>query len=250
LQTTCGFYPFSNGLELEIEPMNRILFLDNSLDDDPYQPLSYWDPLLLFPYDLFRVSAGELPHELESYSHILITGSAASVLDDTEWMQVEIDLIQKAERKGKVILGSCFGHQIIARSLFGMDAVRKREKPEIGWPDIQIVCSDALLGESGRTLHSFIFHYDEVCALPEEKASIIARSKECDILAFKVKERPVWGIQPHFEMGIVQSLRYIDNFKGNQVPDRQIFFSAVEYMPKDSGWVIPLMKAFHETHPV
>jgi GMP synthase-like glutamine amidotransferase len=250
LQTTCGFYPFSKGLELEIEPMNRILFLDNSLDDDPYQPLSYWDPLLLFPYDLFRVSAGELPHELESYSHILITGSAASVLDDTEWMQAEVDFIQKAVNKGKVILGSCFGHQIIARSLFGMDAVRKREKPEIGWPDIQIVCSDALLGESGRTLHSFIFHYDEVCALPEEKASIIARSKECDILAFKVKERPVWGIQPHFEMGIVQGLRYIDNFKGNQVPDRQIFFSAAEYMPKDSGWVIPLIKAFHETHPV
>ena len=68
-------------LELEIEPMNRILFLDNSLDDDPYQPLSYWDPLLLFPYDLFRVTVGEWPHELDSYSHILITGSAAGVLE-------------------------------------------------------------------------------------------------------------------------------------------------------------------------
>jgi GMP synthase-like glutamine amidotransferase len=187
---------------------------------------------------------------LDSYSHILITGSAASVLDDTEWMQAEVDLIRKAVNRGKVILGSCFGHQIIARALFGLDAVRKREKPEIGWPDIQIVSSDPLFGESGRTIHSFIFHNDEVCTLPPEKAVIIARSKQCDILVFKIKDRPVWGTQPHFEMGIVQSLRYIDKVKGNQVPDRQSFFSSAEYMPKDSGWVIPLMKRFHETRPV
>jgi GMP synthase-like glutamine amidotransferase len=230
--------------------MNRILFLDNSLPDDLYLPLNYWESLLLFPYEVFRVSIGELPHELDSYSHILISGSAASVLDDTEWMQAEVALIQNAVNKGKVILGSCFGHQIIARSLFGMDAVRKREEPEIGWPDIQIISSDSLFGESGRTIHTFIFHYDEVCTVPEEKATIIARSKECDILAFKIKDRPVWGVQPHFEMGIVQSLRYIDKVKGDQVPERQIFFSAAQYMPKDSGWVIPLMKRFHEIRPV
>ena len=230
--------------------MNRILFLDNSLPNDAYRPLIYWEPLLLFPYDLFRVSVGELPHELDSYSHILISGSAASVLDDTEWMQAEVALIQNAVNKGKVILGSCFGHQILARSLFGMETVRKREKPEIGWPDIQIVSSDSLFGDSGRTIHTFIFHYDEVWTVPEEKATIIARSKECDILAFKIKDRPVWGVQPHFEMGIVQSLRYIDKVKGDQVPERQIFFSAAQYMPKDSGWVIPLIKRFHDTQPV
>lgn len=230
--------------------MNRILFLDNSIDDDAYQPLIYWEPLLLFPYDLLRVSAGESPPELDSYSHILITGSAASVLDDSEWMRAEVDLIRKAVNKGKVILGSCFGHQLIARSLFGMAAVRKRENPEIGWPDIQILSSDPLFGESGRTIHSFIFHYDEVCKVPQEKATIIARSKQCEVLAFKVRNKPVWGVQPHFEIGIVQGLRYLDSVKDGPVPDKHIFFSSSQHMPKDSGWIIPLMKAFHETHPV
>ncbi|MGD2184732.1 MAG: type 1 glutamine amidotransferase [Desulfobacterales bacterium] len=230
--------------------MNRILFLDNSTDDDVYQPLTYWEPLLLFPYELFRVSAGQWPDGIDSYSHILITGSTASVLEDTAWMQKEATLIRDAVTKGKVILGSCFGHQIIARSLYGLDAVRRRAKPEIGWPDIQIVSSDALLGESGRTIHTFVFHYDEVCALPEENAKVIARSEESDILAFKVRGRPVWGVQPHFEMGIVQGLKYLENVKGDQVPDKQIFFSAAQYMPKDSGRVIALMKAFHETHTV
>ena len=230
--------------------MNRILFLDNSLPNDLYHPLLYWESLLLFPYEVFRVSMGEFPPELDSYSHILISGSAGSVLDDTDWMQAEVDLIHEAVNKGKVILGSCFGHQIIARALFGMDAVRKREKPEIGWPDIRIVSSDSLFGESGRTIHTFVFHYDEVCTVPQEKATIIARSEECGVLAFKIKDRPVWGVQPHFEMGIVQSLRYLDIVKGPQVPDKQIFFSDDQYMPQDSGWVIPLMKRFHETQPV
>ena len=230
--------------------MNRILFLDNSLHNDTYRPLIYWEALLLFPYDLFRVSAGELPHELDSYSHILITGSAASVLDDTAWMQAEVDLIQKAVNKGKVILGSCFGHQIIARSLFGLDAVRRREKPEIGWPNIQILTRDALLGESGRTINGFIFHFDEVCKVPEEQASIIARSADCEILAFKLKDRPVWGIQPHFEMGIVESIQLIDRSQEDEIPAKQYFFNSSENQPRDSGWIIPLMMAFHETQPV
>jgi hypothetical protein len=51
-------------------------------------------------------------------------------------------------------------------------------------------------------------------------------------------------------MGIVQSLRYIDKVKGDQVPDKKIFFSAAEYTPKDSGWVVPLIKRFHETRPI
>jgi GMP synthase-like glutamine amidotransferase len=230
--------------------MNRILFLDNSIQNDAYDPLTYWPPLLLFPYDVFRVSTGELPPELDSYSHILITGSAASVLDDAAWMKAEVELIQKAVDKGKVILGSCFGHQMIARSLFGMTAVRKRVTPEIGWPNIEIISGDTLFGKSGRTVNSFVFHYDEVCALPEEKAKIIARSDECDILVFKLKGKPVWGVQPHFEMGVVDGLGYIEKVKGKQVPDKQVFFSSDQHMPRDSSWVIPIMKAFHQTCPL
>ena len=46
-------------------------------------------------------------------------------------MQAEMDLIRTAVNQGKVILGSCFGHQIIAGALFGMGAVRSRKGPEI-----------------------------------------------------------------------------------------------------------------------
>ena len=229
--------------------MGRILFLDNSIDEDVYQPLTYWEPLLLFPFDLFRVSTGQWPDGLDSYSHILITGSTASVLDDKAWMQTEAALIRDAVDQGKVILGSCFGHQMIARSLFGLDAVRRRERPEIGWPQIHILAPDALLGKSGRTLNGFVFHFDEVCNLPAESATIIARSADCEILAFKLKGQPVWGIQPHFEMGIVEGIQIIDRAAGAGTPDKQDFFRSDEHRPRDSGWIIPLMKRFHETRP-
>ena len=230
--------------------MNRILFLDNAIEDDVYQPLTYWEPLLLYPYDLFRVSAGQWPDGLDSYSHLLITGSTASVLDDTDWMRNEAALIRDAVDKGKVILGSCFGHQMIARSLFGLDAVCRREKPEIGWPDIQILVNDAWLGDGGRTINAFVFHFDEVCNIPKPQADIIARSADCDILAFKLKNRPVWGIQPHFEMGIVEGIRIIDRSGADQIPGKEYFINNTENQPRDSGWIIPLMKMFHNTRPV
>jgi hypothetical protein len=62
--------------------MNRTLFLDNSIENDLYKPLSYWEPVLLFDFDSYRASAGEFPPGLDDYSHIFISGSSASVLDN------------------------------------------------------------------------------------------------------------------------------------------------------------------------
>ena len=122
--------------------MDRLLFLDNSIPDDLYHPLSYWQPLLLLPFDVCRVCAGELPAHPDEYSHIFISGSTASVLENSDWMQAEMELIREAVARGSVILGSCFGHQIIARALFGHQAVRRRSAPEIGWPDIEIMTKE------------------------------------------------------------------------------------------------------------
>ena len=230
--------------------MEKILFLDNTIDNDTYQPLTYWEPVLFFPFDLCRVSADERPSGLEEYSHVLITGSTASVLDDADWMQAEAELIRSAVNQGKVILGSCFGHQIIARALFGMQKVRRRKKPEIGWPDIEVLADDPLLGKAGRTINGFLFHYDEVCHLPDGDAAVIARSINCENLAFKLKDRPVWGIQPHFEIGIVEGLKYLDIVSGADVPGRQSYFTTRQDPPRDSGGIFPLMQAFHEARPL
>jgi GMP synthase-like glutamine amidotransferase len=230
--------------------MNRILFLDNSIQNDLYKPLSYWEPVLLFEFDSYRASAGELPDDLDAYSHIFISGSSASVLDNTDWINAEQELICRAVDRGKVILGSCFGHQIIARALFGDGAVRKRPALDVGWPEIEILADDALLGLAGSKIYGHVFHYDDVCRINENEANVIARSKACEILAFKLKGKPVWGIQPHFEMGIVEGLKFIEWANGEGIPDRSSLFDSIENYPRDSGWIIPLMKAYHQMRPL
>jgi GMP synthase-like glutamine amidotransferase len=230
--------------------MQKILFLDNAVENDTYDAARYWKPLLMYPHDLFRVALGEWPSDAHLYSHILTTGSSASVTDDLDWMQSEVELIRTAVLAGKVILGSCFGHQLIARALFGLDAVRVMQTPEIGWPDIEVVANDALLGKSDRILNGFVFHYDEVCRVPQDRATVIARSSTCGIHGFKLKDKPVWGIQPHFEMGIVEGLNYLDKVSGEHIPARRSLFESDASLPKDTGWIAPLMKAFHDTNPL
>lgn len=230
--------------------MDRILFLDNSIKNDLYKPLTYWEPVLLLDFDSYRASAGELPHDLDDYSHIFISGSTASVLDNADWIEAEQELIRTAVDQGKVVVGSCFGHQIIARALFGDGAVSKRRALDVGWPEIEILADDALLGEAGSKIYGYVFHYDEVCKIDENEATVIARSEACEILAFKLKDRPVWGIQPHFEMGIVDGLKFLELVKGEGVPDRPSLLNSVKNYPQDSGWIIPLMKAYHNARPL
>ena len=230
--------------------MDRILFLDNSIKGDLYKPLDYWEPVLMFDFDRYRASAGEFPGSLDKYSHIFLTGSTASVLDNTDWISAEQDLIRQAVDQGKVVAGSCFGHQIMARALFGEDAVRKRPALDAGWPQIEVLSDDALLGKAGSIIFGYVFHYDEVCKIDENRARVIARSDACEILAFKLKDKPVWGIQPHFEMGIIEGLKFLELLKHEGVPDRKACFASPDHYPRDSGWIVPFMRGFHSARPL
>jgi len=229
--------------------MNRIMFIDNSTNHDVYVPIEHWEPLLTFPVDVFHAcSNGGLP-DPEPYSHIIISGSEASVLGNDSWILDEEEFVRNAVKQGKAILGNCFGHQIIAKALFGPDKVQKRKIPEVGWHDVNVIQDDILLGESGRNLNGFIMHFDEVCNLPEEYVDVIASSSECETLAFKLKDKPVWGIQPHFEIGIVQGFFYINLLKEPGVPNRSFFINSDDKAPKDTGIIVQIVREFEKVQP-
>ncbi len=101
------------------------------------------------------------------------------------------------------MVGSCFGHQIIARALFGDGAVSKRPALDVGWPEIEILADDALLGKAGSKIHGYVFHYDEVFKINENEATIIARSEACEILAFKLKDGPSGAFSPILKWGLL-----------------------------------------------
>lgn len=224
----------------------KILILDNSIDEKNYSPISHWSPFLYHPIEVFRASRGELPHGVLQYSHIIITGSEASIVDTTDWLLREEELVCIAVDNDKAILGSCFGHQLIARALFGKDRVRRRERPDIGWSPIKIVVDDYLAGKGGDVQRSFNYHFDEVCNLPADETVVLAHSDECEVEAFRIKGKPVWGIQSHPEIGIGEALRLVDGIRKPGLPCSRDFISGEFPQPKDTGWIVRIMREFQK----
>ncbi|MBT7710948.1 MAG: type 1 glutamine amidotransferase [Deltaproteobacteria bacterium] len=229
--------------------MKRILFIDNSVDDI-YHPLDHFKGIFYLPYDVVHASSEVFPDDLSKYSHIVLSGSFASTLKNYSWQVRERKFIRKAADQGKVMMGVCHGHQLMGQAFFGPDAVGTRDHAEIGWPDIEVLEDDPLFGKSNTFVNAFSYHYDEVRKVDTGMADVIARSKECNVLAFRMKNRPVWGIQPHFELGYLQALALMDQIMGPGNPVKKSFITDVAKHPKDSGWIFPLFRSFQETDPL
>jgi GMP synthase-like glutamine amidotransferase len=218
--------------------MTRLLFVDNSETIPRYSPLEHWKPC--FPEEFRRVYApsGELEGlDLKDYSHILLSGSESSSLDEKGWMLEEEKLIRAAVAAKIPLLGSCFGHQLIAKAVFGRDAVRVRERAELGWKRVSVLIDDPLWGKKGETQSAFLFHYDEVVFVPPDQGVLVAESGECAVQSFKLRGAPAWGVQGHFEIGVTEGLRIL----------RETGYSVNEVQkvpPLDTGFVAPLMDRF------
>lgn len=145
--------------------------------------------------ETFYIKNMEEIESVDGYSHFIISGSEASVLERECWFEVLSSLIQKFVNANKPILGICFGHQFLAQFFCGKGVVRKAIQPELGWVDLTCEKNDTLfLGI--ESLKSFVLHYDEVVDL-DDRFDVIAHSHRCSIHAFRMRDRPVWGIQFH-----------------------------------------------------
>ncbi|MBN2134336.1 MAG: homoserine O-succinyltransferase [Acidobacteria bacterium] len=131
------------------------------------------------------------------YSHLIVGGSEASVLDDKEWYDPLKKIIDHFAEKNKPILGICFGHQFLVRCLAGKEYVKKSTTPEFGWGEIFVDRDNPLFNGIDK-LTSCLSHFDEVSALPENY-QVLAHSNGCEIQAFQVGEKLIWGIQFHPE---------------------------------------------------
>jgi GMP synthase-like glutamine amidotransferase len=215
------------------------LFVDNSDGSPLYSPFGHWKPF--FPEDFRSVdaAAGELAGiDLKDYSHILLSGSERCTLDEKDWMLEEEKFIRAAAAEKIPLLGNCFGHQLIAKALFGKDSVRVRPCAHMGWKEIRVVADDPLWGRRGETQSGFLFHYDEVVSVPPEKGTVVANSDEAAVQSFKVRDLPIWGVQAHFEIGVAEGVRLLRE-SGHSIDDVQ-----KGVPPLDTGFVVALMRRF------
>ena len=185
----------------------RLLIVDLSVNPAVYQPVEHWRPhieAMGVPVDVCRPPDGDVPEDLAPYSHAILTGSEASILADTEWILRACELTRALEARGVKLLGSCFGHQMLARALSGPAFVRRTPTPEFGWIEMRKTgggTQDPLGDALPDRCHVYTSHFDEVFPLPPGWERV-AETADCPYAVIRHTRGRAWGIQPHPEIGV------------------------------------------------
>lgn len=219
----------------------RVAIIDNSLDPSVYRPVDHWNRHLPVPADAFTAREGRFP-DPRAYSHLILTGSEASILERQTWVDKEAILVREAIRCGVSVLGSCWGHQLLAFALAGPRHVRRCAHPEIGWISVRITRESELLGPAGE-FFTFSVHFDEVCDLPKG-FEVLAETEACPVQAFRVQGKPVWGLQPHPEVDIASARRFLEDLIERGFKGMSWLKEALRSPARDSGLIERIVDAF------
>jgi len=158
---------------------------------------------------------GILPDDPREADLWVITGSRFGVLDDRAWIAPLEAFVRRVRDAGGIMLGICFGHQLIAKALGGEVAKSDRgvllavqSYTPTGWP--------AALGPQPATLRLQAYHLDQVTC-PPEGARTIATSATC-------KHAALWypgfalSVQGHPEFGPDYMRALLNARRGDTLP--------------------------------
>jgi GMP synthase-like glutamine amidotransferase len=224
----------------------RVAIVDNSIIPEIYRPVDHWGRYLNVPWDSFVAREGRFP-DIEDYTHIILTGSEASILEREPWVDDEAELVRRAVDAGMALLGSCWGHQLLVFALAGETHIRRLARPEIGWISLRVDRASELLGPAGSP-YTFSVHYDEVRDLPPA-FEVLASTEGCPVQAVKLAGKPVWGLQSHPEVDIPTGLRLLRDLVDRGFMGRDLLLEALRHPPRDSGLIHRIVRTFVEAGP-
>ncbi|MEQ8336933.1 MAG: glutamine-hydrolyzing GMP synthase [Cyclobacteriaceae bacterium] len=132
------------------------------------------------------------PKPDESVKGIILSGSPCSVLDE-DAPDIAMDDLPKVP-----ILGVCYGAQLLAHKEGG--ELSKSSHREYGRANLTHIDTHYdLLKELTLGSQVWMSHGDTITKLPEQFESI-AHTESIPVAAFKIKEKPIYGIQFHPEV--------------------------------------------------
>ena len=220
----------------------KVAIVDNAVNHGLYRPVEHWAACLDVPWEAFRAKDGRLPSTTDGFSHVILTGSEGSILDREPWVDREVAFVQDASEKGLALLGSCYGHQLLALALEGPESVRRCPQPEIGWIPVNVIETSDFLGEAG-TAYSFSLHFDEVVDSVGQ-FKILASTAVCPVQAMSRVGRRAWGLQIHPEIDIQTGQRFLRESIGRDSRTTPLFEAALKRKPRDSGLIQRIVEYF------
>jgi GMP synthase-like glutamine amidotransferase len=222
----------------------KLAIIDNSMDSSIYAPVEHWKIHLNFDCDSYEAKKGHFPSLKKGYTYLILTGSEASILDKEDWVYQEIELVQEAAEKELSILGSCYGHKLLALALTGDAHVRRCRRPEVGWISVEVTQENALFADK-KTFFSFSSHFDEVVNL-DDSFTVLASNPQCSIQAFELRGKRVFGLQPHPEIDIPSAQKYVRDLINLNLRTTPLFKETLQQSPKDSLLIQRIVKKFLE----
>jgi GMP synthase (glutamine-hydrolysing) len=229
--------------------MARVLIVDNCIEPLVYGPVQHWGRHLACSPESVRPPAGGFPKDLRAYTHIILSGSEATILDDSEWILRECDLVAEAARLGIPILASCFAHQLVVRALSGKQHVRRSPTPEFGWVEVVATpqaAHDPVFGWIRERVHTYSAHFDEVQPLPAGWVRL-AKSGRCGNAVIAWEKGPIWGIQHHPEINPDEGSALLLALLEKRPERRDAMLSGYSADVRDSGIVGEVVRRFLQT---
>lgn len=176
------------------------------------QQIGALEPELSF--EIFDVRLDEFPESTQACDGWLITGSKSDAYGDDPWITKLCDFIREVDANGQVLVGICFGHQVIARALGGRVA-----KFDGGWGvgvhHYQVV-EDIPTLPAMKDIAFCAFHQDQVLEKPAKMTTFLT-SNFCQHAGLIYQDR-ILTFQGHPEFSKVYENELIDLYDGVTLP--------------------------------
>ena len=181
--------------------MKPFLYLDNYRDEQPATRVDLALARKEFPVVHLRTNDGEFPED-ENFCGVYVSPSFDGAYNDEPWIHRLRELLPALARTRVPMLGLCFGSQVLAVSMFGLDQIVMRDEREKGHGTIRLTeaarTSDPLTAGLPESVPVFHWHQDEVRA-DHPEIDVLASSDRCRNQIWRWRDGPVWGVQPHPE---------------------------------------------------
>jgi GMP synthase-like glutamine amidotransferase len=220
----------------------RVAILDNSIFPDIYKPVEHWSRLLRVEWEAFPARNHRFPVPAR-FSHVIVTGSEASIMEPDSWVREEAEVVREAVHAGLAVLGSCWGHQLLAYVLSGPEHVVRCRRPEIGWIALRLDRDSDLLGPKDGDAWTFSLHFDEVRDVADS-FEILASTDLCPVQAMRLRGGRVWGLQCHPEVDVLAARKFLRDLIDSGFKGRDLLLEALASRPRDSGLVRRVVSAF------
>jgi GMP synthase (glutamine-hydrolysing) len=168
-------------------------------------------------HELVRwVPSATPPPAEDGFGAVMVFGGSMHLdqEDANPWLREEKAFLREVLEGGVPLLGVCLGSQLVAEAAGA--SPRRASRPEIGWHGIELTAEggrDPLLAPLAGGFEGFGWHSYEFPLPPE--ADALARSDIC-LQAFRLRGRPVWGLQFHAEVTPDTLDSWIDDYDSDE----------------------------------